>query len=462
MKHSVAVFQLGILLLCCAFAPIGFAAAAPALSADVNSAVQNMTDKLVRAGKLQGQTVTVSANDFFDTDLNQNLPLSEGLRDLMVDALRARAVAVRAAAGDEPQQWSIHGQWTRRDGELHLTGIARLRDRNGPERAIARSLRLPVEAIDPQWLRPDRIAVARTLIRRLESQSNYQHAHTVHMRPLDAAVDTREREVAKYFEQLFIDSVAQSSLLRLVDQQSLYDVAKADIRQRGIRKKKISGEASGDNLSLASDLLGTDSELRGQLAYDGDSVTLSVALNDRAGVQIAAAEQAIPVALLSADIVEQLQTATASGSVSGCAVAENALAVELVASKGEGVSEFVEGEQIRFYARVDRDAFFYLFDLDSQQRATLLFPSAGTQPIRLASGMPIILPDDNVDYVLEVQAPFGKDTVLAVASETPLVLPAAINDGVAVSALQTALRRTCQAAAAGYGEAAVEVTTRQK
>jgi len=97
--------------------------------------------------------------------------------------------------------------------------------------------------------------------------------------------------------------------------------------------------------------------------------------------------------------------------------------VELSTSRGEGKASYRIGQQISFLVRVNRDAFVYLFDLDSNGDAALLYPAFEIAGKQLPAGQLLLLPDDGMPYELEVTHPPGKDLVWAVASQTQLDLP---------------------------------------
>jgi len=81
---------------------------------------------------------------------------------------------------------------------------------------------------------------------------------------------------------------------------------------------------------------------------------------------------------------------------------------------------FRSGEQIGFEVTTDRGGFLYLLVFSEQQRASCIFPNPGDPDNRIAAGT-VRLPAGR-DYVFPAEAPFGRDVVVALVSESPLAL----------------------------------------
>jgi hypothetical protein len=118
--------------------------------------------------------------------------------------------------------------------------------------------------------------------------------------------------------------------------------------------------------------------------------------------------------------------------------------------------------------RLNRSAWVYLFNLDPEGKATLLYPVDETG--RLARngqcgalprpGTPLILPEDGCSYDLVVAEPYGRDRVWAVAAEAPLVFPADLEgEWKMADNLLNRLRTQGLSRKGGYSEAEVEVIT---
>ncbi len=134
--------------------------------------------------------------------------------------------------------------------------------------------------------------------------------------------------------------------------------------------------------------------------------------------------------------------------------------VELATSRGEGTAVYKRGSFIRFLVRLNRDAYVYLFDFNSKGEAIRLYPEPRARVRPIVAGAPMVIPDDSFDYAFEVQPPFGKDEVLAVAAEQPLAIPDELaGDWAWADAVPNKLRALGEAVSGGYAEARLELVT---
>lgn len=432
----------------------------------VSQALEYLTRQVAERAHLSGKTVTVSANDMYDVGTGQNLPLSELLRDKVMDSLKTQGVKVREAADTSADQWSIQVQWKVRRDDLHITFLALLRPKQGAARMVSRSSRLPLDTLDIDLLIPDFHSFARTLVRQLERGSKYRAVHTVHLRPVDSAKDSDSGEVGKYFERWLSGALDQSSLFRRAAEEKLYDVPVQELRQRGNRRDSMAPARNADNsMSLAGELLDAETEVRANVSLRNKKVRVDAELRDRSGASVAKAAvefdtdllaPKIAAALLAEEPAQKEKVSRHSG------FSRNGLMVELTTTRGEGSAEFTEGSLIRFLIRVNRSSFLYLFDFNSKGEVVLLYPESLQAQERISSGEPVVLPDDKLDYAFEVQPPFGKDLVLAVASEQPLRIPHALNGVWSTSAgVIEQVRKLGETSSGGYAEARLELVTSQ-
>ncbi len=88
-----------------------------------------------------------------------------------------------------------------------------------------------------------------------------------------------------------------------------------------------------------------------------------------------------------------------------------------------GDDEFYEGDKVRFYYRVSRDAFVAIYSIDSKGRLNLLYPSHLEQDNFVSGGVTHSLPGRGDDYDLEVSGPEGVENVQIIASREPFPIP---------------------------------------
>jgi len=149
-------------------------------------------------------------------------------------------------------------------------------------------------------------------------------------------------------------------------------------------------------------------------------------------------------------------------------ISKEGLVLDLTTTRGQGKAVYQEGERIQFLLRINRPARVYLFDLDPHGNAALLYPvdengllargaRCGAMP---NPGTPLIIPEDGCSYDLMVTEPYGRDTVWAVASESPLKIPADLDgDWKKADTLVKRLRDQGLFGKGGYAESQVEVVT---
>lgn len=93
--------------------------------------------------------------------------------------------------------------------------------------------------------------------------------------------------------------------------------------------------------------------------------------------------------------------------------------LELWPDKGR-YAEYTNGEKLRFRIRASQDCFLYLFSVDSVGRVSLLVPNSFEKNNRLAAGVTRTFPGLNAGYSYPVAPPYGRETVIAVASRSKL------------------------------------------
>lgn len=85
--------------------------------------------------------------------------------------------------------------------------------------------------------------------------------------------------------------------------------------------------------------------------------------------------------------------------------------------------EYYEGDRVKFYFRVSRDAFVAIYSIDSKGRVNLLFPGYHDQDNYVTGGVTHSLPGRNDDYDLIVNGPDGVENVQIIASREPFPIP---------------------------------------
>ena len=85
--------------------------------------------------------------------------------------------------------------------------------------------------------------------------------------------------------------------------------------------------------------------------------------------------------------------------------------------------EFYEGDRVKFYFRVSRDAFVAIYGIDTKGRVNLLFPGTPNRDNYVTGGATHSFPGRNDDYDLVVSGPEGVENVQIIASREPFPIP---------------------------------------
>ncbi|MBB6099099.1 hypothetical protein HNR42_002535 [Deinobacterium chartae] len=90
---------------------------------------------------------------------------------------------------------------------------------------------------------------------------------------------------------------------------------------------------------------------------------------------------------------------------------------------GARTPEYHPGERVRLYARVNQDAYVYLFSVNSEGAVSLILPNryqGGANLLR--AGSTRVFPEQGAPYTFDIARPYGVSKILAVASKHPLDL----------------------------------------
>lgn len=461
-----------------------FAGAAPAKPyPDLDAAVSGITRGLVEHGGLEGRQVLVSPHDFSEMVTGRSLPLSVLLREKFVSTLATRGVNVVLPGVDEDEVMVLQGQWSieRDSGSIHLLMKVTELAGSGPEVVAAAKGDVPAASIDKSYLEPDLESWGRYVVRVLENGVRDHHRRTVYVRPVFIEGVAQPERLGVYLAGWLEQALAESRLFTPVDAgAALGGISVQEVKSRGIRPEaKTAPEAetstaletadltqadgvtaaragASSSGSLTRDLVQADSELIGKAFDFGEHIEVRLHVRGKEKRQVTAAGVDLDKAFLPPGMLSE--------PVGGCyepGLREHpGSGLELTTTRGEGLVTYYEGELIRFVVRADRVSWLHLFDIDSSCEVTLLYPLPGAPNESLAAGVPIVLPDEKLPYELKARAPYGKDTVLAVAAEERIYLPEELAiGGAGIPALRAWLRALHARNPSGYVETQVIVIT---
>ena len=472
-RYVILVF---FLLATFAFSHAAYAFWGPEQEKNLAQAVLNMVEGLVKQGTLQGKTVLISANAFFETNTGASLPLALYLREKSIAAFRQAGVTVLLPGGEFPK-YKLIGQWTKSGENLSVSFNVIQFLENREQVAAAATAEVPLATIAASLLQVDTDAMARYLVEQLDANldgNRHQlETKTVHLRPFVIHGQEGAPALGPYLSDMLRPALAQSqNFLPLDSAKQLRAITPGTLRerskiQRGIRPqaKKAgtappeggappAGSTPAQPMSLAGAILQAQVELLGDVYVFPDLLEIRTHLNDHEGRQISAASMKMPRTLVPTSMFR-------SSKLVPSGLSNNDLLVEITTSHGEGKTVYHKDEAIRFVVRVNRRAYIYVFDIDAKGTATLLYPLGNSPAGYLEGGIPLILPDDGLPYDLIVGPPYGRDTVLVVASEERLNFLAPLSgDWSSSDALRTRLRQQGFSKSTGYAESEVVVVTK--
>ena len=162
--------RLALAVLACTFAGAG---QAQNDYSNLDKAVDDLAERLVDKGNLQGKTVLVRPGDFFEMGSERSLPLSEHLAWKFITDLRRHGAEPVSGSADESKAITLHGRWREESGSGKLLLSVEVKQLAGAglneRRNLAtRQARVPVASIDGAHLEPDLGSHGRHVVRQLE------------------------------------------------------------------------------------------------------------------------------------------------------------------------------------------------------------------------------------------------------------------------------------------------------
>jgi len=462
-----------LLLPCCATTPTNVSSTVWWSSDDLEEAVAKLAKTLVEQGKLQDQPVLISLHDLYDAQTGLSLPLANQLRGKLMTEMKARGVRVLLDGSDEDRLMILQGTWQKQGKDLAIDLKVMRLGSYGPEAVASASETVPLNTIDPVALTPDRESWARYLVRKLEQNTSLRDTRKVYMNDFKVRTRTCNPQLGPYLAGWLRPALAESRMYVPIDpQKALRGLSINTLRNRGTRAIRPDLPGNELKIGLTADLLKADGELKGEAWRHRENIEVRVRVIGREGQQITAASADIPSTLFPQELLKPqaapvLPPPSAHASDTG-GISKDGLTVELTTTRGEERPLYRKDERIRFLIRLNRSAWVYLFNLDPEGKATLLYPVDETG--RLARdgqcgalprpGTPLILPEDGCAYDLVVAEPYGRDRVWAVAAEAPLVFPADLEgEWKMADNLLNRLRTQGLSRRGGYSEVQVEVVT---
>ena len=468
-KISILITLVFALLLLPLIADAGFWSSDPE-ELDLDGAVSSLCKTLAGQINLKCQPVFISTNDFFDAHSGLSLPLAVQLRGKFITEMKRRGARVLLPGSDEDQYLILQGTWQKEGKFLALDLKIMELGKDGPEAVAASSSKILLTKIDTTALIADLDSWGRYLVRKLEGQVRDRKRQSVYLRKFRPKGELLSQpDLVLYLNDWIRPALAESNLFRILDPHlDLKNLKVQQLRARGLRQNRgIRPKLKNEN-DLTADLLRSDTELWGSAWRNRDKLEIRASILDAEGRQVTAATVAVPDALFPSYLVN----ANAPKKIESEAIpmpsghiCKGGLKVEISTNRGDNLPRYHQGEQIRFLIRINRDAWIYIFYLNPDGSALLLYPldnknQLDTSSHRLQANHLLILPDDGCPYDLKVSEPFGKDQVMVIASEKRIPLPSQESlRWQKANELLDGLRNQMLRENCGYAEAKIELIT---
>ncbi len=437
---------------------------------NLDDAVSNLCKTLAGQANLKRQPVFISTNDFFDAHSGLSLPLAVQLRGKFITEMKRRGARVLLPGSDEDQYLILQGTWQKEGKFLALDLKIMELGKDGPEAVAAASSKILLKRIDKTSLIADLDSWGRYLVRKLESQVRDRKRQSVYLRKFRPKGELLSQpDLILYLNDWIRPALAESNLFRILDpQRELKNLKVKQLRARGLRQNRgIRPDLKSEN-DLTADLLRSDTELWGSAWRNRDKLEIRASILDAEGCQVTAATVAVPDTLFPSYLVNTnapKKIEVEAIPMPAGHISKGGLKVEISTNRGDNLPRYHQGEQIRFLIRINRDAWIYIFYLNPNGSALLLYPldnknQLDTSSHRLQANRLLILPDDGCPYDLKVNEPFGNDQVMVIASEKRIPLPGQELPGwQKANELLDGLRNQMLRENCGYAEARIELIT---
>lgn len=436
----------------------------------LDKAVAKLSAKLVRQGGLKDSIVLISPQDFYDAESGLSLPLANQLRVKFMTEMKARGVRVFLPGATAQDTMILQGTWQTHKDQLVLDAKVMKYQEYGPEAISASSVSIPLEEIDRDALTPDRQSWARYLVRNLDRGLKSKKTLKLYIKDFKIGSDKGDDELGGYLKDWIRPALSDSRLFKPLDEgKALIRLTDEQLKER---TRTVAPELASEESTLNEDLMRPDADgtLRGKAWFHHKDLEIKIYIIDNEGVQIGASEANVPKELFPPDLIESpgaVGVATVVGPKPALGLSIAGMKVELSTDKGQK-PVYYDGEYLRFVVRPNLQAQVYLFNINSEGDATLLFPIDEKGLLNSGGGLveagkSLVLPGDGMSYKLKVGPPFGLETIWAVAAGSPLNLPRNLSgDWKSSSNLVKRLRDQGSARANGYSETYIKVQTAAK
>jgi hypothetical protein len=98
---------------------------------------------------------------------------------------------------------------------------------------------------------------------------------------------------------------------------------------------------------------------------------------------------------------------------------EDSLKIEVWVDRGKG-AVYVEGDELLVFLRANREAYVRLFYTDAANQTYQIFPNEYHPEGKIPGNVASRIPEPQDDFMFQIKAPFGIESIMALASTKPL------------------------------------------
>ena len=434
--------------------------------------VSRLAENLSQQGIFVGRPVFISPVNFYDARSRLSLPLCFELCKKLVSEIEKRGYSVQQI---RPSKDAIvlKGTFSKFGFGYRIHLNAFKIGRNEPKVLGSASENIPIPAtIDTKALEPNLASWTRYLVLKLELNSYNSLQRTVHVAPFQIKGKRASDELGDYLSTLFQSALFESLIFHPLDEQETLEKMTVESIRNPIKHETGSPQAGNNSkLSLTSDLIEADAEMRGTAWLHKDKLEVRIRIIDHKGQQLSVAAADIPSHLFPKYLFEVSNgsaTESPADSKERNSISKDGLKVELAASRGGSRPFYRDGEHIALLIRVNLSAYVYVFYIDSQGNAMPLYPIDESGNLThdghcghiIETNFPLILPQDGCAYDLVVAAPYGTEKIWIAASETPMDFKTGLGFGHAKAIdLVKHIRALGLSSSGGYAEDQIEIVT---
>ncbi|MCK5296056.1 MAG: DUF4384 domain-containing protein [Alphaproteobacteria bacterium] len=435
-----------------------FATSTPAVCADIDkldSGLHKLLKKILEKQDTATASIMISPNNFFDSETDKSAPLAVEIYKHLEDMATIVGVNIKKPHAGILNGWIIKGYWFPFGDQMSISlqAVPWVKGERG--KIIVVPVSIPMESVSDLLDVNDMDAWGRTLVHRLQKQQSQTHAQSVYLRPLQIDGQVLNLELLDMLSSwLHKHLINSNTLIPLSVSEELEAVYDRVLRKRAKEKGK---------LCLTAALLDASNQLTGKASIGKEKIAIKVQLEDNKGKILSDASIAFSTSILPDNISlnETKDTSSMMEAENSLGLSLKGLEIEITSQRGELSTVYHENEKIRFFVKVNKPSWLYIINVNSSGEAFMLY-STPKEAEKMDGERMLIVPDDVLPYKLNVEPPFGKDIIWAVAAEEKLDIPAELTGKWAdAKVLKQRIRSMSKKNGKGYSEARLLIITKK-